>query len=88
VWTGDFNVSDVKAVIDHASTPLSAIAASDERSLEFAKWGGWTGDLLSLVPAAGAGGSLCLYWYRNSAELAYPNDTSDVYLQYLPRWSR
>lgn len=86
VWTGDYDVSAVKAVIDHASDPPAAVTIYDEQSLEFAGWGQWVGDMLALTPAAGACGSLCLIWYRNAAEQVFPNDTSDVLLFYLPRW--
>lgn len=88
VWTGDFDVSDLIAVIDHASDPPAAVAVADEHSLEFARWGAWVGDMLELTPAAGAAGSLMLYWYRNGVEQAFPNDTSDVWLFYRPGWRR
>jgi hypothetical protein len=88
IWTGDYDVSAVKAVIDHSSDPPAAVTASDKHSLEFAGWATWLGDILTMTPVSGAAGSLCLIWYRNGVEECYPNDTSDVYIYYLPRWNR
>jgi hypothetical protein len=88
IWTGDFDISAVQAVIDHASDPIAAVTTASKLSLEFAGWGAWIGDELLLTPIVGSGGSLCLIWYRDGAEQCLPNDTSDVYLYYLPRWRR
>lgn len=90
VWRGDFDVSDVLAVIDHASDPPAAVAVAlaSLMKLEFARWASWVGDILELIPATGAAGSLMLFWYRNGVEQAYPNDTSDVLLFYRPTWRR
>lgn len=88
IWAGDYDVSAVSAVIDHASDPPAAITTTDEHSIEFAGWATWLGDILILTPVCGAAGSLCLIWYRNSVEECYPNDTSDVRIYYLPRWRR
>ena len=86
IWTGDLDVSAVKAVVDHASSPWAAVAISDERSLEFAKWASWVGDQLTIAPNYGDAGALMYYAYRDGVEQAFPNDTISLYAFMLPRW--
>lgn len=86
IWTGDLNVSDVKAVVDHASTPWAAVAIADEHSLEFSKWASWVGDQLTIAPNYGNAGALIYYAYRDGVEQAFPNDTISLYAFMLPRW--
>lgn len=86
IWTGDLDVSSVKAVVDHASSPWAAVAISDEHSLEFSKWAAWVGDQLTIAPNFGDAGGLVYYAYRNGVEQAYPNDTISLYAFMLPRW--
>lgn len=86
VLTGTIDVSDVSGMVGWINDPPTALTVQDARSLEFGGWLTWLGDDLMAPPVPGTAGKLWAFWYRNSVEQAFPNDTCDVQLYYAPRW--
>lgn len=86
VLTGTIDVSDVSGMVGWINDPPTALTVQDNRSMEFGGWLAWVGDDLAVPPIAGTAGKLWAFWYRNSVEQAFPNDTCDVQLYYAPRW--
>lgn len=88
VVCADFDYSDEFVVIDFASQLLNAVTVRNWRTMEFATWGGVTGDRLELAPRTGLAAFLWMYAYRDSSEQAFPKDTASLFLFYRPRWVR
>lgn len=85
-WLGTFDVSAWYELLDFTGDRPSAIGVADPRSMEFAAWGSYTGDVLELPAVTGAGGTLWVRWLRSSAEQCYAGDVCDVWVFVEPRW--
>lgn len=72
--------------LDFASDPPAWVGVADARSLEYAHWAEYTGDMLTLAPVAGDAGLAQVCAYRDTAEKFYPNDTVTVWWFLWPGW--
>lgn len=85
-WLGTFDVSAWYELIDFTGERPCAIGVADPRSLEFAAWAAYTGDILELPAVAGDAGTLWARWLRSAAEQCYAADVCDVWVFVEPRW--
>lgn len=73
-------------ILDFVSRYPAHIAVADYRTLEFAGWGEYPYDVLSLAPVCGAAGLAQVFALRDTVEKYYPNDAITVWWWIAPRW--